>query len=290
MDYKDWVILKTINEERNLTKAAQRLFISQPALTYRLQNLEHDVGVKILIRHSNGVFFTPKGEYLLKYAEEMLEQWEQVQHYVRNMESSIHGTLRLGVSSVIAKFKMAPLLKNFKKNFPDVEIILHTGSSTLQLPDMLQKEQIDIAILRGDTSWQENIHIIAEEPMCILFSQPIEIRQLPHIPWIRYEASAITKSDAQLNNWWTEQFSLPLPTIIKVDSIEASIQMVSYGLGWCILPKIHINNCRSLFSCPVVWNDGHIMLRKTIMAYRLETLQQPICKLFIDHVLRDYSS
>ncbi len=288
MDYKDWVILKTINKERNLTKTAQRLFTSQPALTYRLQNLEKDLGIKILNRHSNGVFFTPQGEYLLKYAEEMLRTWEYTRSHIQTMETSIHGTIRLGVSSVIAKFKMAPLLKGFKKKFPDIKFSLNTGSSTLQLPAMIQEEQIDIAILRGEIDWQGQSHIIAEEPMCILFSQPITMEKLSHIPWIQYEASTITKSKEQLYAWWKEQANLTPPSIIKVDSIEACIQMVSYGLGWCIVPKIHIRNRRSLFSNPVMWSDGHTMLRKTMMIYRSEIIEEPVNKMFIDHVLHEY--
>lgn len=288
MDYKDWVILKTVGAEKNLTKAAERLFISQPALSYRLQNLEKDLGVKILIRHPNGVCFTKQGEYLARYAEEMLEKLEYVKEYVRHMESVVQGSLRLGVSSVIAKFKMAALLKSFKNQFPAVEIILNTGSSTLQLPDMLEKKQIDIALIRGNVPWTGSKHVIAEEPMCILYSQPINMEQLPLIPWIRYNASTITRSEEEQCAWWQEQYFCPPPNIIKVDSVEACIQLVSYGFGWCIVPKIHIVNRRSLYSCPVVWQDGQTMLRKTIMVYNHEILEQPASKVFVEHVLRNY--
>lgn len=289
MEYKDWVILKTISAERNLTKAAERLFISQPALSYRLQNLEKDLGVKILNRHSTGVDFTPQGEYLLQYSEEMLTKLEYVKEFVRNMDSSVQGSLRLGVSSVIAKFKMASLLKSYKNQCPAVEIILNTGSSTLQLPDMLQKNQIDIALIRGDVPWLGPKHYIAEEPMCIVYSQPIDTEKLSLIPWIRYDASTITKTEQQQCAWWQEQFACPPPNIIKVDSVEACLQLVSHGFGWCIAPKIHISNRRSLYSCPVVWRDGHVMLRKTIMIYNHGVLDKPAGKTFIDHMLRNYT-
>lgn len=291
MDVKDWLILKTIHEEQSLTKAAERLFISQPALSYRLQNLEKDFGVKLMNRHSDGVFFTPQGEYLLRYAQEMLKKLEDVREDIRNMGSSIQqGTLRLGVSSVIAKFKMAQLLKGFAKHFPDVDVRLSTGSSTLQLPAMLLNKEIDIALLRGDINWPENKHVIAEEPMCIVSSHPIKLDQLPHLPWITYEASAITGSTEKLGRWWEEQYHSPLPSLIKVDSIEACIQMVSHGLAWCIVPKIHVISHRSLFSSPVTWRDGHIMVRKTVMIYSAKTAENVVSRLFIDHVLRNYMS
>lgn len=61
MDSRDWKILKVISEERSLTKAAERLFISQPSLTYRLNKMEKEFGVKILNRFSSGVSFTIQG-------------------------------------------------------------------------------------------------------------------------------------------------------------------------------------------------------------------------------------
>lgn len=290
MDYKDWIILKTIGEEKSLTRTAERLFISQPALSYRLQTLEKNIGVKLLHRHPHGVQFTPQGEYLLDYAREMLLKYEAVKRHIRNMDAVIpHGVLRLGVSSVVAKFKMASLLKSFHKQFPEVQISLKTGSSTLQLPEMLQKGSVDILLLRGDSDWPEAKHVIAEEPMCIVSSQPIDLTRLPGMSLIQYETSTMTGSEEQLNQWWREQFTAPLPAPTKVDSIEACLQLVSHGFGWCIVPKIHIVNRRHLFACPAVWRDGHAMLRKTLMLYRYETAEKPACKLFITHVLQNYS-
>lgn len=289
MNYRDWLILTTIDEERNLTKAAERLFISQPALSYRLQNLEKNLGIKILIRHANGVLFTPQGEYLLKYAQEMLQKWDYVKNYLQNMESTVQGDINLGVSSVIAKFKLAPLLKKFRKQFPQVKIILKTGSSTLELPKMLHDGEIDIALVRGDSWWEGPKHVIAQEPMCIVYSRNVPLKELPEIPWIRYKASATTQSERQLDKWWQEQFDCPLPPIIRVDTIEACIQMVYHGLGWCITPKLNITLHRSLFSVPVICQDGHTMLRKTFIMYSEEVLKQAVGKGFVDFILREYS-
>lgn len=290
MDYKDWLILKTIREEQSLTKAAERLFISQPALSYRLQNLEKEMGVAILTRRSTGVSFTPPGEYLVTYAEKTLQQLEEVKKHVQTLDAAVQGTLRLGVSSVVARFKMASLLHNYRKRYPEVEISLTTGSSTLQLPEMLRSREIDIAILRRDIDWPECKRMIAEEPMCIVSAQPIDLDRLPQIPWIQHEQSRITKSEKQLHLWWQERYHCPPPKIIEVDTIEACLQMVAYGHGWGIVPKIHIASRRRLHSCPVVWQDGSTMLVKTFMLYTQQALEHPASKLFIDYVLREYSS
>ncbi|MTI54694.1 LysR family transcriptional regulator [Geosporobacter ferrireducens] len=286
MDSNDWIMLKTIRKEHSLSRTAERLFISQPSLTYRLNKLEKEFGVKILNRHSNGVSFTIQGEYLLKYAEEMLEKLSLVKDTVQNMKDSTRGTLRLGVSTVFAKFKLAPILKTYQERFPDVEIILKTGSSTLQLPDMLFKNDVDLIILRADIDWPEKKHVILEEPHGIISAHPIAFHQLPHVPWIQDDSVVITKFDEVFYKWWQVQFSTPPPALItQVNSLEACIQLASHGLGWTIVPKIHIGNRRSLFFSPLLWPDGQPMLQKTFMLYRNEVLERSAIKMFIDYVL-----
>ncbi|EGO65096.1 LysR family transcriptional regulator [Acetonema longum] len=287
MDDKDWMMLTIIKEERNLTKSAQRLFLSQPALTYRLQSLEQEFGVRILNRYPNGVSFTMQGEYILQCAEELLQKIKHTRECVQAMEDHIEGPLRLGISSVFAKFKMAPILKEYKQRFPNVQLSLKTGSSTSQLPDMLQNREVDIAILRGDFNWPEKKHTLLEEPFCVVSAKPLELDDLPSLPWIQYETAAITKTDYDYCTWWQEYFCAPPPPVTKVDSIEACIQLVTHGIGWTILPKIHVGNNRALFTRPVIWSNGRPMLKKTVMAYRNETLNRPAAKVFVDYILHE---
>ena len=86
MDEKDWRILKTIAEEKNITKAAARLFISQPALTYRVKKIEEEFGARVFSRVPSGVVFTQQGEFLLGYADEMLLRLDAVKDQIKNME------------------------------------------------------------------------------------------------------------------------------------------------------------------------------------------------------------
>jgi len=99
MDDRDWLILQVLYREKNITKAAKELFISQPALTHRLQQMEKEFHVQIVNRGRRGVQFTPQGEYLVKCAEEMLLTLQKIKENVLNMDDQLTGTLRLGVSN-----------------------------------------------------------------------------------------------------------------------------------------------------------------------------------------------
>lgn len=288
MEYKDWLMFTFLAEEQNLTKTAERLFISQPALSYRLQNLEQELEVKLVNRYSNGVVLTQQGEYMVQYSMEMLERFAMLKTKLQSMNKDISGLIRIGFSSVVAKYKMAQIVKNYRSQFPSIKIHVETASSTLKLPEMLKNNQIDIAITRGDTDWDEGKKLLSEEPMCLVFHKPITLQELPEYTWIEYEPSYITKSHDQKLTWWREKIAQPLPYITKSDSIEACMEMVSCGLGWCIVPKIHTLQYRSLFSSPVVWPSGNTMSWRTYMLYRDAIEQDPVYKTFINYVKRKY--
>ena len=72
MDERDWSILLTLYEEKNITRAAKKLFISQSSLTSHIHDIEARFGVKVVVRSKQGVTFTEEGEYLVQCAREMI--------------------------------------------------------------------------------------------------------------------------------------------------------------------------------------------------------------------------
>ncbi len=95
MEEKDWLILKTLYEEKNITKTAEKVDITQPALTYRLQAIEQEIGAKIVNRGKKGVEFTMEGEYIYRYAEKMIVEFRNLKETLKNMDNKIQGKLRL---------------------------------------------------------------------------------------------------------------------------------------------------------------------------------------------------
>jgi DNA-binding transcriptional LysR family regulator len=290
MDSLDWRMLETIAEEKSLTKAAQRLYISQPSLTYRLKRLEDEFKTKILNRDSKGVTFTASGEYLLRYAIEMRERLESVKQALRGTRDEISGTVRVGASTVVAQYRLAPILKEFAKLFPAVDIVLTTGSSTFELPDMLAADEVDVIIKRGDMTWNEKKHILQEEPQGIISSKPVQIDRLMEEPWIQDPFTTILEHDKLFLEWWFGRFGTDAdPRTIPVNSIEACIEFVSQGLGWAFLPKIHMKKGKRLFFYPLTWPDGSPIMRPTVMLYKNKALDKKSVASFIAYVLQEFS-
>ncbi|AZV60178.1 LysR family transcriptional regulator [Peribacillus frigoritolerans] len=279
MDEKDWLILITLYEERNITKAAQRLFISQPALSYRIKQLEKEFKTNLISRGKRGVEFTVEGEYLVQYSKNMRKQLGAAKEHISNLDKKVKGTLRLGVSGLFARYKLPVLLKEFLTLYPEVEISLKTGWSS-QIHQMLQKEEAHLGIVRGPYKWQENKVLFQEEKICIASSKKIELKELPFLPRVNYQTDQSLRNT--IENWWQETFALPPKISMEVDRIETCKELVLNGLGYAILPEICIKDDEPLYTFPIVLSDNRYLLRETWVFYRDVTMDLAQVKAFID--------
>src|SRR5699024_1245067 len=130
MDYRDWILLETLFRTKNITHAANQLYISQSTLSSRLKKLENEYSVQIVLRQRRGVSFTPEGIFLAKHAEKMLQEETKVKEEVNNMKNEITGTLNVGVSNFFALNKMPKLLRLFQQEHPSIECQIVTGWSS----------------------------------------------------------------------------------------------------------------------------------------------------------------
>lgn len=282
MDEKDWIILKTIAEEKNITRAAERLFISQPAITYRLRMLEKEFRAKIAFRTPNGVMLTSQGEYLLSYAESMLLQLTKTKEKLLGMENKVYGPLRIACSTIFANFALPQILKGFLESYPDVEIYLNTGRSR-QVHRMLEREEVSVGIIRGDYPWTEERHLLREEAICLVSRLPLELDELPDKPRIVYGTD--TSLQAMMDEWWRESYYRPPKVHMAVDIMDTCRRMVAHGLGWAILPSIGLSEHDNLYTRELFWKSGKPLQRRTWALCHHVSLELPTVRAFLDYLL-----
>lgn len=281
MDDRDWLILQVLYREKNITKAAKELFISQPALTHRLQQMEKEFHVQIVNRGRRGVQFTPQGEYLVKCAEEMLLTVQKIKENVLNMDDQLTGTLRLGVSNFFTDYKLPGLLRLFKERFPDVEFKVTTGWSS-DMAHLLYKHDVHIAFVKGDYNWQDQKELLFKETICIASAQPVDINNLPNLPRIDYHQDRFLKTS--VDNWWAENYSQPPLVSIEVDKAETCKKMVVNGLGYAILPSMLLDDAAEIYRYTLKTKEQQPLTRSTWMFYHEDSLKINIVKAFIEFI------
>lgn len=281
LDERDWMVLQTLYQEKNITNTAKKLYISQPALTNRLKAMEKQFGVRIVIRGRRGVQFTSQGEYLAKSAQEMLGHIQKIKETVLNMEDKISGVLRLGVSNFFTDYKLPGLLKLFKNQYPDVEFKVTTGFSG-HITHLLHSQDVHIGFVRGDYSWNDQKKLLFEESICIASKEEIDIRRLPTLPRIDYHTDPLLKTS--VDHWWNENYSQPPLVSINVDKADTSKKMVENGLGYAILPSLLISDLDNIHKIEIRTKDGEKITRNTWMFYHEESLELNIVKAFVEFV------
>ena len=279
MDEKDWIFLKILHEEKSITRTAERLFISQPALSYRLKNIEAEFGVALFFKTKKGIEFTSEGDYIARYAEEMQKKLQQTKDHVMNMNNGVNGTIRLGVSSNFARYKLPEILKRFSKQYPDIQFHLNTGWST-EIMGLLDSSKVHVGIVRNNYQWKGEKSLLSNERLFLISKNEITIDELPNLPFINYHTDNSLKN--LINDWWHDHYSSPPRITMEVDKLETCKEMVKSELGVAILPEMSLQPNDFLHTLCLTDKQGSPLQRNTWLMYDANFLNLSVVKAFVD--------
>lgn len=136
---------------KNISKAADALFISQPAISKSLSRLEENLGCTLFSRTSRGVSLTADGEILYERIREAFAAIEAGEEELRHRTELGIGQLRIGVSTTLCKYILLPYLQNFIRQHPHIRITIEC-QSTLHTVELLESGQIDIGLIGAPKS------------------------------------------------------------------------------------------------------------------------------------------
>ncbi|WP_366249696.1 LysR family transcriptional regulator [Terribacillus aidingensis] len=283
MDKRECIILITVFEEKNITKAADRLFVSQPTLTYKLQQIEKQYNIKILHRGRHGVQFTQQGEYIVEFARSTLERLQMLEETLWNMDEELYGTIKLSVARAYALYRLPDVLKGFSDKYSRVNFNVRTGLN-LNLIQHVFKGESHIGIVRGEHHWSYEQRTISEEKMCILSKDKVELSNLPNLKRITYNTDPAL--NMVIDNWWKQNFSSPPKIGFHFDNMETAKRMAMKGLGYAIVPSIIIKDEENYIS--LTDRNEEPLLWKTWFLYKKESLELAMVREFIQYLDDQY--
>lgn len=263
MQISELQMLVMLAEEMNMRKAAERLYVSQPALSQRLQSIEKSWGFKIFLRSQKGLTLTPAGEKVIQFAREMVAKEEAVREEISQMEGEVFGTLKIAVASIIGQYWLPKVLKEYVELYPHAKISLATGWSSEMLKTMYE-EDYHIAIIRGNPEWKGvKKHLLTDT----LYLVDKEIQSVEEIleterPFIQFKSDSTYYQEIQ--DWWHQQVKVAPKRTIVVDQVETCKQLAFHGIGFAILPSVTLENAsKSLYKIPLYDEKGNRMKRDT---------------------------
>jgi DNA-binding transcriptional LysR family regulator len=141
-------VFQCVAKNLSFTKASQELFISQPAITKHIHELESNYGAQLFERKGNRITLTAAGRLLLNHCEQILDEYKKLDYEMNLLHNDFVGELRLGASTTIAQYVLPPILAQYIKRYPKVELSLLNGNSR-DIEKALQEHRIDLGLVEG---------------------------------------------------------------------------------------------------------------------------------------------
>ncbi len=250
INFRQLHYFRKVVEAGNITAAAEMLNLAQPALGAQIRQLEKELGVELIVRHSRGVSPTPAGKLLYRHAQRILDSVELAKQEVSALKSSKQFQLRLGVSPSMVLVMGPDLLMDAAREMPDIMISLEEERSPVLL-DALENGQLDIAFLYNvdERPGLERRALLEED--FLLFTAPSKASEddtvgfaeaLRHDLVIGGERSGVR----QVVESEAKRLSLEVRLAYEVHSVTSMKTMVARGTASTIMPySLLANELRS---------------------------------------------
>ena len=293
MDKTDWLILQEIFKEKSISKVADKLFVSQPAISYRLQKMESEFQRSLFIRTTKGVQFTEAGLRLHKYAYRMLLYDAEITSVVQSDPSEYSGRICIGATASFTSYFMCKQLHDFCSIYQNIKIDVALFPS-ITLFNMFNSGELMVASIRGNRFLTKDQHSypIFTEPLLIIAREPITMDYLKTHPFIQNSSETHLPIDDLISEWFSHTFDKPpisSPVQISGDS-RIMVELVKNGFGWTIISKSRLIDSDSLYYLPIFKPDGSPYRYLTQLFYTHEADHLENYRVYLQHFKKYFTT
>jgi len=194
-------VFYSVAKNLSFTKASQELYITQPAITKHIKELEEEYGLRFFDRKGNRIYLTDAGQVLLDHAEQILSLHRKLDFEMSTFKDRVSGQLKLGASTTIAQYVIPQALSAFHKKFPKIKLSLLNGN-TQHITETLLKGEIDLGIVEGKSKNKDILYdrFISDEVVAVVNAESelaslgeISLKDLMDIPIVLRERGSGTR-------------------------------------------------------------------------------------------------
>lgn len=228
----------------NVSRAARTLYVTQPALTARIQALEKELGETLFVRTGRGVRLTDAGRVFLPSAERAMQALTDGRLALTDLRSGSAGRLALGAAPAVSTYVLPAVLKRFAALHPRVDVAVRTGHSE-EILAMVLAEEVQVGLVRSMRHPEiQATHLYDDE--LILVSNPhhrfarkgtIEMAEVGSERLVMFDR---TSSYFELTQSVFLRAGVMARSVMELDNIEAAKKMVEEGLGVALLPRVSV--------------------------------------------------
>ena len=262
----------TVAERRSVSAAATVLYVTQPALTTRIKNLERELGIELFVRTPRGMRLTAEGRAFRPHAQRALQALAEGRELLRERREGRVGELLVGAAPAISTYVLPLVLRRFQESFPNVHLIVRTGHSE-EVLEMVLREQVQIGLVRdlphpavSSVPLYEDEIVLVVEPRHPFAEQPsIAVGELGSERLILFDR---TSSYFVLTSAFFREAGIVPRGVMELDNVDATKKMVEHGLGIAFLPYTAVRSELTAGTLRELAIDGYEPARRPIVALR----------------------
>ncbi len=241
----------TVMQTGSVSRAAEKLFLTQPAVSKRLRILEEEFGVSLFTPIGRGIQPTQAAQDLLPRAKRWLLDYEEIKHALSHAQDQVAGLLRIGTSHHIGLHHLPAALKSFVQAHPDVQLDVHFVDSE-QAHQAVLSGELELAFLTLPPAFDARLSYreIWNDPLFFVVApfhplakkskdSPLTLSDLAEYAAILPAANTYT---SQITLAAFHQAGLSLKTSMSTNPLDSIRMLVSIGLGWSVLPKTLVDD------------------------------------------------
>jgi DNA-binding transcriptional LysR family regulator len=248
-------------KSKSITKAAEKLFITQPAVSQSIKQLEKQLGGKLLFRTPKGIKLTPEGETFFEYIDKGYNFFVSAENKFNKFQTLDSGEIRIGASDTNCKYYLLPYLKKFNQKYPNVKIKV-INRTTKDIINSLNYGEVDMGIINLPVKQRQNLNIkeIMSIQDCFVCSKKfykpdsVKIEDFLKYPILLLEKGSITRK-------YIDDFFLlkgyNLQPEFELGSIDLLVDFALNGIGVSHVIKDFISKGllnKSLFEVKLIPN------------------------------------
>ncbi|MFP5342689.1 MAG: LysR family transcriptional regulator [Candidatus Limnocylindria bacterium] len=258
--------------QRNLSRAAAALHVTQPALTARVRSLEDELGTTLFTRGRRGMALTDAGRAFLPYAERALAAVDEGASMLTELQRGGTGELVLGAAPAISTYVLPRLLVRFTARHPRVRLSVRTGHSEEILAMALRRE-VDLGLVRelrhpdieSRPLYEDELILVADARHPLADAGRLDLAAMSDVRLILFDR---TSSYYDLTNAFFREAGVSPSGVMELDNIDAAKQMVGQGLGIALLPHTAVADELADGTFRAIEVAGSRPIRRRIMAIR----------------------
>ena len=282
-------VFHAVAKQMSFTKAAETLFMTQPAVTFQIKQLEEHFNTRLFERGHGRIALTPAGEIVLEYAERILSLSAELETRLREMTGRLSGPLLIGASTTIAEFLLPRVLGEFKSLHPEVQPKLVVANSEA-IENRVAEHTLDIGLIEApshlpslltEMCCEDELQVIVSPQHPLAKAKSVTPKQLVAYPYVSRESGSGTREFTDLYFRKAGVNPTELSVVMELGSPEALKGVVETGLGFAILSKATVAKEQKLGELVAVPLTPKL-LRSLSLVYPKEKFRSRLVNTFVE--------